>query len=206
LRSAIHALEKGAAQDPPLLTDLTRGMDDETFRLQFLLDELANLYDKTTGNLELNRKPVQVSDWLRGVLIPWQAAAEEKRLEWQEDITSGLPSVSMDEMRMAQVVGNLVSNAIKYTPSGGSVKVSTGVEKGSFWLKVVDTGAGVRADEREKIFLPFYRGDTGRRIKQGMGLGLTIARELVTAHGGQINVESTPGKGSTFTVTIPAGS
>jgi two-component system sensor histidine kinase ResE len=77
------------------------------------------------------------------------------------------------------------------------------VDENFFWLRVSDTGAGVQVDEREKIFQPFYRGDTGRRIKQGMGLGLTIARELTMAHGGQLNVESEFGKGSTFTVTIP---
>ena len=115
----------------------------------------------------------------------------------------GLPSISIDSMRMAQVVGNLLSNAVKYTPAGGAVKVSAGMEGQTFWLKVSDTGVGIKAEEREQIFQPFYRGDTGRRIKQGMGLGLTIARELVTAHGGQIKVESTPGKGSEFTVTLP---
>ena len=203
LRSAIHALGKGAAEDPSLLADLTRGMDEETFRLQYLLDELADLYDKTTGSLELARQPVETGDWLRGVLIPWKAAAEEKRLVWREELPAALPSIFIDPVRMAEVVGNLLSNAIKYTPSGGVVKISAGVEEKIFWLKVSDSGAGVHADEREKIFLPFYRGDTGRRIKQGMGLGLTIARELVTAHGGQLGVESNPGDGSEFTVSLP---
>ncbi len=203
LRSAIHALGKGAAEDPALMYDLTHGMDDETQRLQYLLDELANLYDKAIGSLELHLQPVETADWLRGVLIPWRAAAEEKRLDWEEELPAALPTLSIDTLRMAQVVGNLASNAIKYTPPGGRVKVSAGVSENTFWLKVSDTGAGVHADEREKIFLPFYRGDTGKRIKQGMGLGLTIARELVTAHGGQMNVESTPGNGSEFTVTLP---
>jgi signal transduction histidine kinase len=203
LRSAIHALGKGAADEPALLADLTRGMDEETHRLQYLLDELANLYDKTTGGLELNRQPVETVDWLRGVLSPWRAAAEEKRLIWQDEIPAVLPSIFIDSQRMAQVVGNLLSNAIKYTPSGGMVKVAAGVNGENFWLKVSDTGAGVHADERDRIFQPFYRGDTGRRIKQGMGLGLTIAHELVMAHGGQISVESAPGEGSEFTVTLP---
>jgi len=203
LRSAIHALGKGAADDPALLADLTQGMDDETLRLQYLLDELANLYDKVTGSLELDRKPVETTDWLRAVLIPWHAAAEEKHLHWQDELPDTLPSISIDELRMAQAVGNLVSNAVKYTPAGGSVKISAGVDEKTFWLKVSDTGAGVQPNEREKIFLPFYRGETGRRIKQGMGLGLTITHELVTAHGGQLSMESTPGKGSEFVIRLP---
>src|SRR6266540_6081645 len=203
LRSAIHALGKGAADDPTLLADLTRGMDDETLRLQVLLDELAHLYDKATGSLELNRQPVETGDWLKGVLIPWRAAAQEKHLDWVEEIPATLPSISIDTLRMAQVVGNLLSNAIKYTPAGGNVKISAGVDEKTFWLKVSDTGVGIHADELEKIFLPFYRGDTGRRIKDGMGQGLTIARELVTAHDGKLSVESTTGQGSEFTVTLP---
>jgi len=203
LRSAIHALGKGAGEDASLLNDLQHGMDEETSRLQYLLDELANLYDKTTGELELDRKPVQTSGWLRSVLVPWKAAAEEKHIQWQDEIPESLPSITIDSVRMAQVAGNLLSNAIKYTPMGGVIKVFAEVEDDTFILKVSDTGVGIRAEEHEKIFQPFYRGDTGRRIKQGMGLGLTIARELVTAHNGQISAEGKPGQGSEFTVRIP---
>ena len=203
LRSAIHALGKGAAEDPALLNDLERGMDEETSRLQYLLDELASLYDKTMGGLELDRKPVQATAWLRGVLIPWKAAAQEKHIQWQEEIPDSLPWISIDSVRMAQVTGNLLSNAIKYTASGGTVTVSASTDDKTLLFKVRDSGAGVHEEEREKIFLPFYRGETGRRIKQGMGLGLTIARDLITAHGGSISVESKPGLGSEFTVRIP---
>ena len=203
LRSAIHALGQGAARDPELLADLTRGMDEETFRLEYLLDELANLYDKTTGSLELKLVELDPGEWLRGVLIPWRAAAQEKQLEWLVEIPSELPVISIDAVRMAQVIGNLLSNAIKYTPAGGQVKISTGTDERSFWIRVSDSGAGIQVDERDKIFVPFFRGEPGRRIKQGMGLGLTIARDLVTAHGGELSVESIPGQGSSFTVTLP---
>jgi two-component system, OmpR family, sensor histidine kinase BaeS len=203
LRSAIHALQQGASGDPVLLSDLTRGMDEETHRLQFLLDELANLYDRSTGSLELDRRWVETGDWLRGVLAPWHASADEKGLQWNEDIPAGIPAVFLDPNRMAQVIENLVNNAIKYTPSGGRVDISAGVNDENFWVKVRDSGPGILPEEQDKIFLPYYRGDTGRRIKQGMGLGLTIARELVTAHDGHIQVESVRGEGSEFLVTLP---
>ena len=174
-------------------------------RLQFLLDELANLYDQVTGSLELNRAPVDTIPWLRSVLVPWRAAALEKHLDWQEDIPAGLPTISIDAQRMAQVFGNLLSNAVKYTPSGGSIRVSAGADATQFWFTVRDSGAGIQENELEKVFLPFYRGETGRRIKQGMGLGLTIARQLVTAHGGELSLESVAGKGSAFTVRLPLG-
>ncbi len=206
LRSAIHSLRKGAASDPALLEDLTRGMDEETLRLEYVLNELTNLYDKARGPLELNRQPVEMVDWLRGILSSWRSAAEEKHLLWRDQLPASLPILSIDAMRMAEVVGNLLSNAVKYTPADGTITISAGADGASFWLTVADTGVGIQPDEHEKIFQPFYRGETGRRIKQGMGLGLTIAREIVLAHGGELRVESEPGQGSAFTLTLPLGS
>jgi len=101
------------------------------------------------------------------------------------------------------VIGNLVSNAIRYTPAGKSIAFSASAQANQLIIRVRDSGPGIRLDEQEKIFVPFYRGDQGRRIKQGMGLGLSIARDLVNAHGGVIEVESAPGTGSQFTVCIP---
>lgn len=209
LRSAIHALSSGAAQDPKLLADLTQGMDAETRRMEHLLDDLARLYDKVLGSLELNLQPVSPAEWLPGVLRPWKAAADEKHLSWQQDIPGDLPSFSADPVRLAQVVGNLLNNAVKYTPAGGSIKIAAGVtppdgeNAAQFYLSVSDSGAGIAPAEQEKIFTPFYRGDQGRRIKQGMGLGLSIARDLAVAHGGRIELASQPGQGSTFTLYIP---
>ena len=104
---------------------------------------------------------------------------------------------------MAQAVGNLVSNAIKYTPPQGSVTVSAGSQEGEVWLRVSDTGPGIAAEEQARIFAPFYRGPVSGRFPQGMGLGLSIARDLVTAHGGRLTVESAPGAGSQFTIWLP---
>jgi two-component system, OmpR family, sensor histidine kinase BaeS len=203
LRSAIHALSKGAASDPQLLQDLTTGMDEETRRMQELLQDLAHLYDQALGGLELNLQPISMGEWLPGVLAPWEAEAREKHLEWALNLPAGLPTLSIDPSRMAQVVGNLLNNAIKYTPSGGQVAISAGTGQGDFWFAVSDTGIGIPPAEQEKVFTPFYRGDQGRRIKQGMGLGLSIASDLALAHGGRIELTSTPGSGSIFTLIIP---
>jgi signal transduction histidine kinase len=100
-------------------------------------------------------------------------------------------------------VGNLVSNAIKYTPPQGSVMVSAGSQAGEVWLRVSDTGLGIPAEEQARIFAPFYRGPSSGRFPQGMGLGLSIARDLVTAHGGRLTVESASGAGSHFTIWLP---
>ncbi|GAP14620.1 signal transduction histidine kinase [Longilinea arvoryzae] len=203
LRSAIHALANGAADDPRLLKDLTVGMDAETRRLQNLLEELSNLYDKSLGDLELNIQPVAPNEWLPAVLSPWEAAAEEKKLRWEEKIQENIPPIQMDADRAAQIIGNLLSNAVKYTPAGGSIQVVAAADESCFTVRVSDSGVGVQPDEKDKIFQPFYRGDPSRRIKQGMGLGLTIARDLAVAHGGSLELETKPGSGSAFVLSLP---
>ncbi|HLA98988.1 MAG TPA: ATP-binding protein [Anaerolineales bacterium] len=205
LRSAIQALAKGAAQDPHLLSDLAGGMDGEAARMQHILDDLAHLHDQVVGTLELDREAISLSEWLKQVLLPWQQAAQEKQLAWEEQIPGNLPTILADPVRLGQVIGNLASNAVRYTPAGKSVLVTAGVQGQEVWIKVSDTGAGIPVEEQGVIFTPFYRGDQGRRIKQGMGLGLSIARDLAVAHGGRIQVESAPGQGSQFTLWIPIG-
>jgi two-component system sensor histidine kinase BaeS len=203
LRSAIQALAGGAGSDPRLLADLTTGMDDEAARLQHLLEDLAHLHDQVLGTLELDYQTLSVSEWLPKVIRPWQEAAHEKHLVWQVDIPDALPEIQADPVRLASAVGNLVGNAIKYTHSGGLVSVRAGVTQEEIWIRVEDSGTGLLPEEQQKVFEPFYRGNQGRRIKQGMGLGLSIARDLVEAHGGKISLESEPGKGSQFTIHLP---
>jgi signal transduction histidine kinase len=185
------------------LYDLTTGMDDEAARLQHVLEDLAHLHDQVLGTLEMNLKPIDLSEWLPRMLLPWQEAALEKKLEWRADIPAGLPTVQADPVRLAQIVGNLASNAVKYTPPGKSVSVTAGADADWVWVRVSDTGPGIPPAELQRVFEPFYRGDQGKRIKQGMGLGLSIARDLALAHGGRLEVESPPGGGSRFTVWIP---
>jgi len=203
IRSAIHALQNGAEKDLQLYDDLTRGMDEETGRLQRLLDEVSGLYEKALGKMELNIAPVEINGWLSGILRSWQTAAEEKGLIWSEDVPAVVEAVRFDADRMAQVLGNLLSNAVKYTKAGGNVRFGLSVDEEELRFVVEDSGCGILPEEIEKVLEPFYRGEQGRRIKQGMGLGLTIASEIVHAHGGTLEINSKPGEGSTFTVRIP---
>lgn len=216
LRSAIQALQRGADRDPALRDELLAGMDEEAGRLQRLLDDLAHLHDQLLGPLELNRTPAPLGEWLGLVSGPWREEALARRLHWQADLPAGLPVVSFDPDRLAQALGNLVSNAIRYTPPGGSVTLAAGVEpqapaaageetapRPMAWIRVTDSGPGIPFDEQAKVFTPFYRGKQGRRFPQGMGLGLNIARDLAAAHQGRLEMESTPGLGSRFTIWLP---
>jgi signal transduction histidine kinase len=110
----------------------------------------------------------------------------------------------MDPDRMAQALGNILSNAIKFTPPGGKVSVTVNHAAGRFSMQVTDSGPGIPHEERDRIFQPFYRGSQGKRIVEGMGLGLSIAREIVVAHGGDIRVDDSPAAGSSFILEIPA--
>jgi two-component system, OmpR family, sensor histidine kinase BaeS len=204
IRSAIQALLHGADKDPQLSSDLLTGMDDETIRLQHLLDDLAGLHDQILGRMELNKTAVPLNDWLVSTLSPWEADAGQKGLAWEADIPLNLPIVIMDPDRMAQAIGNILSNAIKFTPSSGKVSFSAKFDQGRFWMNVKDSGPGIPVEEQEKIFQPFYRTSQGKRIVEGMGLGLSIARDILVAHGGDIEVNGTPGTGSSFSLEIPA--
>jgi two-component system sensor histidine kinase BaeS len=203
LHAAVQALLLSPQLDPQVLEEMLAGMNDETDRLQRLLDDLAHLHDLVLGTMELERQPVALREWLLGVLRPWEAAAHEKRLHWETSLPSSLPSMDVDPLRLAQVVGNLLSNAIKYTPAGGTVSVAAEITKGKIRITVSDTGPGIPSEELDKIFTPFYRSPHERRIAQGMGLGLSIARDLVDAHEGQLEVQSQPGLGSQFTIWLP---
>jgi signal transduction histidine kinase len=155
------------------------------------------------GPLELSRARVDVAVWLPQIIASWREAALRKGLAWDAHIDPDLPQAEFDPDRMAQALGNLLSNAVKYTPDGGSIRVEAGAEGGELWIRVSDTGPGIGPEEQTRVFEPFYRGQRGRRFPQGMGLGLTIARDVIGAHGGRLQVDSTPGQGSRFTLHIP---
>ncbi len=209
LRAAADALRHGAYADPELRDELLIGMDDQIARMQPLLEDLTRLHGQVLGPLELEREPTPLSQWLPQMMTLWRHAAGEKGLIWRADIPLDLPSVPIDTDQVGRALGNLFSNAVKYTPEGGTVLVEAGVTgassdgPGACWIRVSDTGPGIPADEQTLIFEPFQRGQADRRFPQGMGLGLSIAQDIVVAHGGRIDLESSQGLGSRFTVTIP---
>jgi signal transduction histidine kinase len=203
LRSANQAILEGADSDPEFTHELLVGMDEEMERLQNLLQSLTHHYDQALGNLELDRQLLPLGEWLSHLLLPWEIAAHDKQLHWAVSIPPDLPTIHADPLRLAQALGNLISNAIKYTPAGGMVSISAGCNGDIVWMQVKDSGVGIPMDEQMNIFSPFYRGNHGRRFPQGMGLGLSIARDLTIAHGGKLEMQSLPGLGSSFTISIP---
>ncbi len=203
LKAATSALRAGAGDNPVLRDEFLEGMEQTITRMEPLLDDLSRLHGQILGNMILDLTPTSLSDLLPPVLLPWRAAAQEKGITWQADIPADLPTLNIDPTRMAQVVGNLLSNAIKFTPVAGTLTVSAGTTEADVWIGVQDTGLGISAEEQEKIFEAFYRSSEHRRFPQGLGLGLTIAQEIVLAHNGRLTVTSTLGEGSRFTIYLP---
>jgi signal transduction histidine kinase len=205
VQSALHALLSGADEEPELRRELLEGMDDQVQRLRPLVDSLADLHGQVLGSLELNSEPVSLSAWLPRTVIPWRQAAHDKGLHWEIVVPDDLPLVKIDADRLAQVLGNLLSNAIKYTPEG-TISVEAAAQGDQVAIAVIDSGIGIAPSERDRVFEPFYRSQRDKRFPQGMGLGLSIARDLVVAHGGRLEVESAPGKGSRFVILLPKAS
>lgn len=203
LNSGIQALRGGAAEQAELRQEMLAGMEDEVRHLRRLLDDLARLYDRVLGTVKLKLEPLAVEDWIARILVSWQQAAQTKGLRWEAHISSNLPLIQADPDRLAQILSNLLSNAIKYTRPGGTVSVAAGREGENVRIEVSDTGVGIPPDEQTLIFDPFYRGRLGGRFSEGMGLGLTIARDLALAHGGRLELTSALGQGSRFTLWLP---
>ena len=203
LLPAVQALEAGAVENESLRRELLTGMEDELGILRRLLDDLTGLHDLSVGSFVLEKQPVDLNEWLPGLFRLQRQAARAKGLSWQSAISECLPVIEADPERLGQAIGNLVNNAIKFTPSGGTVSVQAGVEDGEVYIRVSDTGPGIPLEDQRLVFTPFFRGRTETRFPQGMGLGLSIARDLVAAHQGRLEFESIPGEGSCFTIWLP---
>jgi signal transduction histidine kinase len=176
---------------------------EETVLLQRLVEDLRLLTLADAGQLELVRSDVDVERLLAGVAEGAQAIAQDKGISLQVNPTQESLVIDGDAGRLRQVLGNLLSNALRYTPAGGDVTLSAQPAGGRVRFAVTDTGPGIPAEDLPHVFDRFYRGDAARdRASGGSGLGLAIARALVEAHGGTIEVESAVDRGTTFSVEL----
>jgi len=185
---------------------------DETQVLIHLVEDLRLLALAEAGQLPLDRRPMDIGDLLRDAQVNFGPQAADRGVTLALDLPSQLPQVVADWRRVSQVLGNLLTNALRHTPQGGCVTLSAAVvsnpAKGSegrcVQVAVSDTGTGIPPQDLPYVFERFWRGDKSRsRAGGGTGLGLAIARQLVEMHGGTIEAHSAPGKGSTFTFTLP---
>ena len=168
-----------------------------------LINDLLDMAKIEAGKIEIKPVPTEVAGLVYEVENVLSALARAKNIEMTTDVDNDVPLAMADPSRLRQVLFNLVSNAIKFTPEGGRITVDVVNLEQSVTISVSDTGPGLLPEEEERIFQPYERGSAGIG-DEGAGLGLALARSLTELQGGRIWVKSTPGKGSTFSVLIPA--
>lgn len=180
-------------------------INQESQRLERIVGDMLSVSEIEAGSIRLNHTDVRTEKLLEDIRSEYEAAAEEKTIKLTFELPPKLPVFSGDRDKVAIAVHNLLGNAIKYTPEGGEVTVRAEELNGILRIEFIDTGIGIDPSEQEKVFEKFYRA-ADRRIDgiTGSGLGLALAREIVRLHGGDITLDSEPGKGSTFTLTLPA--
>jgi signal transduction histidine kinase len=181
---------------------------EESERVLSMLDTLMDITEAEAGMMKLHREPVDLVQLVREVVELYEYVAEEKKITVRVElppISSPLPSsviVSVDRTRMRQVFANLLDNAIKYTPERGTVTILARTESDQAIVVFRDTGIGIPAEEQDKIWTRLYRGDKSRS-QRGLGLGLSLVKAVVEAHGGQVTVRSEVNAGSEFAVRLP---
>jgi signal transduction histidine kinase len=175
---------------------------EEAERVTAMLDTVMDISEAEVGAMRLSRERLELAEVVRDAVNLYGDVAEDKGVGLESRTAPGV-CVSADRNRMRQVVANLLDNAIKYTPSGGRVEVEAARDGADAVLTVRDTGAGIPPGELPRIWERLYRGDASRS-ELGLGLGLSLVKAIVEAHGGGVGATSAPGQGSVFIVRLPA--
>ena len=190
-----------ATNDPVKHREALSDCLEESERVLSMLTTLMDISEAETGTMKLNVSRVELATIAAEVRDLYEDTAEAAGIEFHVDVPADLV-VHADRDRLRQAIANLVDNAIKYTPRGGRVEVQASSDHRAAQIRVSDTGAGIAEQHLPRIFDRLYRGDQSRATR-GLGLGLSLVRAYVEAQGGTVSVTSTPGTGSTFTITLP---
>jgi PAS domain S-box-containing protein len=180
-------------------------VDQETAHLGTLINSLLDMSRLEAGRFQINRKPTAMREPIVDALKIFESLARQKNVKLQENIPADLPEISVDGERMRQVIVNLVGNAVKFSDPGGSVMINAEIKDNMFIFHVADHGTGIHEENIKHLFERFYR-EEGEKVRGGTGLGLYISKQIIDAHGGCIWAESTFGKGSTFSFSLPLDS
>jgi signal transduction histidine kinase len=201
IRGYLEAISDGVVRPD---ADTITSLNEEAALLSRLVSDLQELSLAESGALQFDRRVQAIGVILQQAVTAQRPAALKKGLTLTQSLPADLPPVNIDAQRISQVLRNLLENAIAHTGSGGTITVAAEKGEGQIAITVTDTGEGIPAEAIPHLFERFYRVDPSRaRATGGSGLGLKIAKKLVEAHGGTITVRSVPGRGSSFTFTIP---
>jgi len=205
LKALVDTLRDGALDDPPAAQHFLDRMETEVDALVQIVDELLELSRLESGRMPFQMRPAAASDLIGYPVERLSSQAERAGLRLKVDVSEDLPRAMADVERIQRVISNLIHNAIKFTPAGGTVRVSAKFDAGEdeVVIAVEDTGVGIPEDDLSRIFERFYKADRARQRGSGTGLGLAIARHIVQAHDGRIWVDSVEKQGSTFYFSLP---
>ena len=203
IQGYMEAIKDGVFQPTPETVDT---IHEQALLLSRLVEDLRLLAQVDGGEVQLQRTQTRVEELVQSCVDALRPRAEARGVSLGVDVAETLPALDLDATRMAQAVGNLLDNAVTHTPEDGSVTVSVHALADAVEVQVADTGPGIPPDDLTRVFDRFYRADPSRsRSTGGTGLGLTIARRLVEAHGGSIEAESVVVQGSRFVIRLPDG-
>lgn len=203
ISAIIEALEDGIVEDAETEKRYLKVVKKEISALSRLIDDLSQLAQIDAGGLRLNIEPVSLSDLLSDSLESFSQIAERQGVALRGDVEKGIGVVPVDAPRINRVLNNLIDNAIRHTPNGGSVQLQVYQRMPYVCIEIADTGSGIPEADLPNIFDRFYRIEKSRdRSSGGSGLGLAISRGIVEAHGGEITVTSRPGE-TRFVVKLP---
>ena len=197
IRGHVDALREGVAEDPASRAASMDVIAAEAARLERLVGDVLDLAKLDTRRFTLRNEEVDMGRLLEQAYTSFAEQARQRGIDYTSEIKAR-PVIVADGDRVLQIISNLLSNAFRWTPDGGRVELALEQENGDVSVAVEDSGPGIPKDEQDRIFRPFFSRDGG-----GTGLGLAIARELASAHGGRILLDSTPGQGTTFTLVLP---
>jgi two-component system sensor histidine kinase VicK len=206
IRTYAETLAENRDIPPETVDEFLRVILNESDRMANIVRDLLELSRFDAGSMELKFEEFSIERSVRDVYTAIALDARKRGHEMNIEMERELPTVRGDRARIEQVFMNILTNAVKYTPSGGRVDITGGGYGDSVWVRISDTGIGIPPEDMPHVFDRFYRVDKARsRESGGTGLGLSIAREIIARHGGRIDIDSAPGEGTTVTITLPAG-
>jgi signal transduction histidine kinase len=206
MRAILEALADGVVEEPEMVKRYLLTAQRDVMSLSALIDDLFQMSQLDAGGFPLDRADASLSDLVSDTLESFSQLAKQREIELEGQVESNVDPVFMDTQAIGRVFNNLISNALQHTPAGGEIKVHTRRTAAGVEVTIRDTGEGIRPQDLPHIFERFYRGDASRSRQRGTGgagLGLAIARGIVQAHGGDIQVESQLGQGTRFTFHLP---
>ncbi|HHW56036.1 MAG: ATP-binding protein [bacterium] len=204
IKSYVETLLDGAVTDEKLVIPFLNVVATETDRMARLVRDLLQLSQLDYEEVRWEKRPLALPELVQNAARRWLVEMEKKKLCLALDLAPDLPLVLADKDRVEQVLENLLSNAVKFTPEGGSITITGAAEENFVRVVIADTGIGIPPEDQSRIFERFYRVDKARsRSQGGTGLGLSIAQELIRAQGGDITLDSEPGKGTRVSFTLP---